>query len=912
MYSHNFNINSSKRILGHNISYLNENLKINNHLFNKKIAVKLQKRVEKIKKYYSEFIIQDHKEKLKIFLGANKNNLLKEKDFDEKLISFMIIASEEIYYQTPRVIQIICLLYYLEGYKGNYNLILEVLTGEGKTLTISFLALYLSIVGNKVDILTSSPVLAERDAKERKRFYNRFGISCDFCRFDSGNNENQFECYKADIVYGDGTNFIGDILRSEFMGRKGRGNRPFDYIIIDEIDNICIDNLRNIVELIDNFPGYKYLEYLYLFIYRELTNKINNLKRQYNNNFEKKLKENAESIIHQVSSETRKFLYRNKKLNYDDENKIFIPENLFDFINLRINHWSKMAYDAMFNFKLNQNYFISEDENYKFKTIKPIDYENTGVILKDSVWSGLHQFLQIKEGLTFTEENINSSFMSYLSFFKKYKIIDGITGTLGTKLTQRAINIIYKINLLKMPPFRPRVLRIYEPETYSDEKIFKEKLINEIIEFSVHFNRVVLVIFEYMSQVEEMSKYLEDHRNDFRLNDTKIISYYRSDKENKFLERQIGPNTIILSTNLSGRGTDIKLDKQVKNNGGLHVIITFMPYNERVEAQAQGRAGRCGDEGSSKTIILAKSDYNTLKQRRKKYELEQYKFLINLYVPQSELNQRFFEEFCQKLKQIKEQNKDISENIISDLKERWSTFILENNINSIMNDSINPDVAGQLYRANESDVIENFEELMKKINIDDIENYNFYNPFNLMKSNLSDKMYQCAIKKNPELSIGAYYNQAYNSIINKKSGYQLLVYNNLTILNKICIKFSFQYQECIKMFQEIHKNDKNYSESFKQQFEDKLKLMRMFRENINVNLIKIKSMNNFKSFHKNDSLEKQLKVFNYFLIDISKYDDLNEIKSDVKIPKNIIEYFKDFGIEFFFEINCSETICQIF
>ena len=141
-------------------------------------------------------------------------------------------AHEEIYAQTPRIIQIICLLYYLEGYKENYNLILEVLTGEGKTLTISFLALYLSILGNKVDILTSSPVLAQRDAKEREKFYNHFGISCDYCRFDSmkganpfENSENQFKCYKADIVYGDGTNFIGDILRSEFMGRKGRGNR---------------------------------------------------------------------------------------------------------------------------------------------------------------------------------------------------------------------------------------------------------------------------------------------------------------------------------------------------------------------------------------------------------------------------------------------------------------------------------------------------------------------------------------------------------------------------------------------------------------------------------------------------------------------------------------------------------------
>ena len=72
----------------------------------------------------------------------------------------MIIINEELYGQTPRIVQIISLLYYLEGYKENYGLILEVLTGEGKTLTISFLALYLSILGNKVDILTSSPVLA--------------------------------------------------------------------------------------------------------------------------------------------------------------------------------------------------------------------------------------------------------------------------------------------------------------------------------------------------------------------------------------------------------------------------------------------------------------------------------------------------------------------------------------------------------------------------------------------------------------------------------------------------------------------------------------------------------------------------------------------------------------------------------
>lgn len=150
--------------------------------------------------------------------------------------------------------------------------------------------------------------------------------------------------------------------------------------------------------------------------------------------------------------------------------KILIPENCFDFINSRVEHWSKMAFDAMFNFERNKNYFISKDEYFGFDTIKPIDYINTGVILKNSVWSGLHQFLQIKEGLTFMEENINSSYMSYLSFFRRYKLINGITGTLGSKRTQKAINKIYKINLLRMPPFKERQLQINEPKIFSEEQ----------------------------------------------------------------------------------------------------------------------------------------------------------------------------------------------------------------------------------------------------------------------------------------------------------------------------------------------------------------------------------------------------------------------------------------------------------
>jgi len=205
-----------------------------------------------------------------------------------------------------------------------------------------------------------------------------------------------------------------------------------------------------------------------------------------------------------------------------------------------------------------------------------------------------------------------------------------------------------------------------------------------------------------------------------------------------------------------------------------------MPYNERIEKQAQGRAGRCGDQGSSITIILTNNTYETLESRRTKYELEQYKFLINLYTPQLDLNQKFFQKFCEKIEQIKQikgENEGLLNNIILDLRERWSMFILKNNINSFMNDLIHPNIAGKIYRLYERISTKNFNALMKQIDVD-LKDYKFHNPFYQMKSNLPTEMYDSAIKKSPGFSIGAYYNRAYSNIINNSSSSYLLQIKN--------------------------------------------------------------------------------------------------------------------------------------
>ena len=453
---------------------------------------------EKIKKYYSENIkkITDIELKRKIKEIKSQISMNKE-DVNSyiQLISVMIKVNGKIFRYKPREIQIISVLFFLFKEK-NSGLIEEIYTGEGKTIIISFLAVIKAFQGNKVDILTSSSVLAERDANEMRLFYNYFGLSVDHCNKDFAETFRNtyledykerpecFGCYKADIVYGDPLSFEGDILRTNFMDLVGRGHkRNFDCIIIDEIDNICIDNIKNITELLDNFHGYKFLEYIYLFIYNELVKIDKKIWKEVNyNEIKHELyvlakKKNIVDELVKISN------YEFHDLNYLSQKKnIFIPEHLQSFINNRIKKWCESAFDAMFIYKENREYIISKDINYGFNIIKPVDFSNTGVIQENSVWTGLHQFLQIKENLRLTEESLNSCYMSNFTFFKKYiskkeNNIYGLTGTVGSEKTQEALKILYNLNLLFIPTFKESKLKIIEPIIEKDPEKYEEILV---------------------------------------------------------------------------------------------------------------------------------------------------------------------------------------------------------------------------------------------------------------------------------------------------------------------------------------------------------------------------------------------------------------------------------------------------
>ena len=665
------------------------------------------KLLDEVESIYAYLDIIKNKKDVKPYLTSNS-------EIDYSFIARMMNIIEKCFKFIPRKTQIISLLYFLKKDEKS-GLIQQIDTGEGKSIIISLLAVYLAKKKNKkIDILTSSPILAQRDSSLFKQFYENFGLTVDYSTDHNEetkvNNKEYssqgYKCYKADIVYGDALSFEGDILRTNFMGIMGRGKeRMYDCIIIDEIDNIALDNLKNTTELLDCFHGYKFLEYVYLFIYWKL----------------KQITENKNESI--SKDEIIRNLYEESSKEFEDlqklrkEKKVFIPEHLNQYIQQRLNDWCESAYIAKFIYHNNENYVINDNNEYKIKEINPIDFYNTGVTQENSIWSGLHQFLQIHEKQMITEDNLSSCYMSNLSYFQKYinkdknnNIIEnniyGLTGTIGSEYNIKTLKELYNLGTLIIPPFKDSLLKIEEPKIIILKQKQKEKkkgksneksnnlksdysrqitiehkwfenIEEKIIEI-INQKRAVLVIFQYISEATQMGEILRKKRQDFK----NIILYLRSDKnEGKFLDKNIEPKTIILSTNLSCRGTDIKISSKLNKNGGLHVILTYEPFNKRIERQAFGRAGRKGENGSAGKIIIScftKEDaINEINNREEK----ESNFLINVYRKKIEVFEKIFDRFSDFIREIDERTHD--DFLLLDLKERWGLFLIENNLNNI-------------------------------------------------------------------------------------------------------------------------------------------------------------------------------------------------------------------------------------
>ena len=553
--------------------------------------------------YEKVFLISQKVNKIRqLSLRNNNKTITKEtinqprnlylKQNEEELIAIINNAIKSLYGYQLRDSQIFSLLVLLDK-EPKRGKIAQILTGEGKTIIINCLAIILVLQGHKVDIVTSNPKLAKRDAKESEQLYNYFGISVGhiiedeeemIINFFQSENNN---VYTKDIIYGTTFYYQGDILRDEYQLTGVRKKRSFDIVIVDEIDSMLIDEYASKTRLAATKP---FLEKYSIFL-QILWGYYKNLhldNEDFNNDKElcEKLKEYLIKKITDIIN------------NNGNEFNFYFPMSRQSkrFALDQVNNWVNSLINSL-KMKIGVEYIILDKE------IVPVDQDNTGIIQKFVMLSyGLHQFLQMKHNLPVTPISITTNFLSNLGFFKRYikpekNSIYGMTGTLGSKKARKLLEDIYNLDFDYIPPNSLRGLKELTSSISLDTPQFIRNIIR-IVKRETNYGRAILLICESIDSVNELYKELS-----LNCKDLKLIRIIGKDGEENKIPNLLQGKTVIISTNISGRGTDLKLGNEVINKGGLNVIITFIPNNSRVEEQNYGRAGRKGEPGTWQLVI---------------------------------------------------------------------------------------------------------------------------------------------------------------------------------------------------------------------------------------------------------------------------------------------------------------------
>lgn len=235
------------------------------------------------------------------------------------------------------------------------------------------------------------------------------------------------------------------------------------------------------------------------------------------------------------------------------------------------------------------DYMIHEDK------IVIID-ENTGRPQPGRRFAdGLHQAIEAKENVSIQKETQTYATITLQNFFRMYERLAGMSGTASTEAGE--LKQIYKLDVLEIPTHRKCQRKDANDEIYMSEREKYNAILKEIRE--VHSQgRPILIGTESVDVSEKLSRIFKQNRLEHN-----VLNAKQHDKEAEVIANAGKRGSITISTNMAGRGTDIKLEKGVAELGGLHVVGTTRHQSRRIDRQLRGRSARQGDPGSSKFYV---------------------------------------------------------------------------------------------------------------------------------------------------------------------------------------------------------------------------------------------------------------------------------------------------------------------
>jgi len=474
------------------------------------------------------------------------------------------------------------------GYAMLRGALAEMPTGEGKTLTAVLPAVTVALAGAPVHVITVNDYLASRDAAYLAPVYAFFALQVGLIIAGQAPAQ-RVQAYGCDVTFCVNKDLVFDYLRDRLARQRARGGacgvlddwlagargpaqsplllRGLYFAIVDEADSVLIDEARTpliISSDVDDAQG-------------------------------RDLYAQALALATRLDPRQHYLLRRQERsIELSDAGRVTVAEfarglpGLWRFPRAR-EELVEQGLSALHLFQLDRHYLIVDGK------LQIID-EYTGRVMADRSWErGLQQMIEVKEGLDLSKRRDTISRITYQRFFRRYLCLAGMTGT-AVEVAPEMCSV-YALEVLPIPPHRPLRRRDLGQRVFLDG----ERRWAAVVERAAAMRadgRAVLIGTRSVAASELASQRL------LAAGLPHAVLNARQDAGEAAIIAQAGQSgRITVATNMAGRGTDIVLSTEVRQAGGLHVILSEYHDAARIDRQLFGRAGRQGDPGSCEAIV---------------------------------------------------------------------------------------------------------------------------------------------------------------------------------------------------------------------------------------------------------------------------------------------------------------------
>ena len=459
----------------------------------------------------------------------------------------------------------------------NDGRIAEMKTGEGKTLVATLPVVLNAMSGKGVHVVTVNDYLAKRDATQMSAIYEFLGFSTGVVLGGEYDDEKRKAAYDSDITYGTNNEFGFDYLRDNMkMEFKDKVQREHNFVIVDEVDSILIDEART--PLIISGSANRTLDgYV----------KANEVAKAMIRGEAAKTPQDKATGDFVVDEKNRTIAITEAGISKAE--KLFGVENLYDMQNAILSHLLDQALKAHNLFEKDVHYVIKEGQ------VVIVD-EFTGRLSEGRRFSeGLHQALEAKEGVKIQEESQTLADITFQNYFRLYDKLAGMTGTAQTEATEFAQ--IYKLDVISIPTNVPVIRKDNNDLIYKTESEKFKAVIDEIKKAHER-GQPVLVGTASIEKSEKLHNLLVKEKIPHS-----VLNAKNHEKEAEIIAQAGVRGAVTIATNMAGRGVDIRIGDDVRALGGLYIIGTERHESRRIDNQLRGRAGRQGDPGVSRFYL---------------------------------------------------------------------------------------------------------------------------------------------------------------------------------------------------------------------------------------------------------------------------------------------------------------------